>query len=96
MLTEALGVRRLGAIGARHLSSECVGNERQPAHSGTADADEMESARSPVVAFHGLARLASAPSWGTRLGRTASSPAARGGEELVRNLTRRVGPREFG
>ena len=39
---EASEVGALGAVAARHLGAELAGHEREPAHAGAADGDEVE------------------------------------------------------
>ena len=48
MSPQAVGVARLRAVRAGHLRAERAGNDRQPAHAGTPDADEMQPARTPI------------------------------------------------
>jgi hypothetical protein len=43
MLAQPLGVAGLRAVRTGHLRSELVRDEREPAHPGAADADEVQA-----------------------------------------------------
>ncbi len=53
VLTQAHDVTGLGPVGSRYLSPQRVGYQREAAHARTTDADEMQPARSPIVAHSG-------------------------------------------
>ena len=49
VLAQPLGVARLGSVRAGHRGAELVGDQRQTAHPGAADADEVQPAPVPVL-----------------------------------------------
>jgi len=57
VLAQPLGIGGLATIRARHVRAERAGDERQPAHPGAADADEMQPAAGPVVHDHAFERI---------------------------------------
>ena len=60
---QPLAVRRLGAVGARHLGAQRARDERQAAHPGAADPDEVQPPAGPWSAGHSARTLAARALW---------------------------------
>ena len=66
--------RRLGAVGARHVGAQRLRHQRQPAHPGAADPDEMQGAAGEGRFVHRGRTLLSPPA---RSARPRSAPPRR-------------------